>query len=120
MALLHPELVASEPVRTESRARTAAWSTPVEFFVEQLASGVAQSAAAFYPRPVIVRFSDFKTKLTLGVDRGSTIPAITPSSRPPSPRRGWTASRSLPTRSRVVGHLAVEDGTLGAFGETRR
>ena len=32
-----------------------------EFFVERLASGVGQIAAAFYPRPVIVRFSDFKT-----------------------------------------------------------
>jgi len=32
-----------------------------EFFVKELAEGIAQIAAAFYPREVIVRFSDFKT-----------------------------------------------------------
>ncbi|GMU74325.1 MAG: phosphoenolpyruvate synthase [Candidatus Campbellbacteria bacterium] len=37
------------------------WSDPVAFYVDHLTSGVATIAAAFYPRPVIVRFSDFKT-----------------------------------------------------------
>jgi len=32
-----------------------------EYFIKELAEGVAQIAAAFYPKPVIVRFSDFKT-----------------------------------------------------------
>jgi len=32
-----------------------------EFFVKELAEGIAHIAAAFYPKPVIVRFSDFKT-----------------------------------------------------------
>ncbi|MGB9743204.1 MAG: phosphoenolpyruvate synthase [Minisyncoccales bacterium] len=32
-----------------------------EHFVKELAEGIAQIAAAFYPKPVIVRFSDFKT-----------------------------------------------------------
>jgi pyruvate,water dikinase len=32
-----------------------------EFFVKELAEGIAQIAAAFFPKPVIVRFSDFKT-----------------------------------------------------------
>jgi len=32
-----------------------------EHFIKELAEGVAQIAAAFYPKPVIVRFSDFKT-----------------------------------------------------------
>jgi len=34
---------------------------PESYFVEKLAEGVAVIAGAFYPRPVIVRFSDFKT-----------------------------------------------------------
>ncbi|MCA8921151.1 MAG: phosphoenolpyruvate synthase [Planctomycetes bacterium] len=34
---------------------------PREYLVEQLAHGVGTLAAAFYPRPVILRFSDFKT-----------------------------------------------------------
>jgi pyruvate,water dikinase len=32
-----------------------------EYFVKELAEGIAQIAAAFYPKEVIVRFSDFKT-----------------------------------------------------------
>ena len=32
-----------------------------EYFVEKLSEGVGTIAAAFYPKPVIVRFSDFKS-----------------------------------------------------------
>jgi pyruvate,water dikinase len=66
MALLHPERV--EPsAAPEIQKRTAGWATPVEFFVDRLATGVAQIGAAFYPRPVIVRFSDFKTNEYAGL-----------------------------------------------------
>lgn len=34
---------------------------PREFFIRRLSEGIAQIAAAFYPKPVIVRTSDFKT-----------------------------------------------------------
>lgn len=61
MALLHPERVKEREVQAEIRARTAGAPSPPEFFVEQLASGLGQIAAAFWPRPVIARFSDFKT-----------------------------------------------------------
>ncbi|HVZ72796.1 MAG TPA: phosphoenolpyruvate synthase [Polyangia bacterium] len=60
MALLHPERLEAS-VAEAVRARAAAAPTPAEFFVSELANGVAQIAAAFHPRPVIVRFSDFKT-----------------------------------------------------------
>lgn len=40
---------------------TAAYPDKVQFFVEQLSQGIAMIAAAFYPRDVIVRMSDFKT-----------------------------------------------------------
>ncbi len=40
---------------------TAGYPSPKEFFVERLAEGVGTIAAAFYPRPVIVRLSDFKS-----------------------------------------------------------
>ena len=42
-------------------AVTFGYKDKKEFFVAKLAEGVAQIAAAFYPKPVIVRFSDFKT-----------------------------------------------------------
>jgi pyruvate,water dikinase len=40
---------------------TLAYQNKTDFYVEQLAFGIAQIAAAFYPKDVIVRFSDFKT-----------------------------------------------------------
>jgi pyruvate,water dikinase len=61
MALVHPERVQDPEALAEIKKRTATVSTATDFFVERLASGVAQIAAAFHPRPVIVRFSDFKT-----------------------------------------------------------
>src|SRR4030081_2520050 len=42
-------------------AQMAGYSTPVGFYVEKLAEGIAQIAAAFAPEPVIVRLSDFKS-----------------------------------------------------------
>jgi pyruvate, water dikinase len=44
----------------EIRSRIAE-EDPREFFVRRLSEGVARIAAAFYPKPVIVRTSDFKT-----------------------------------------------------------
>jgi pyruvate,water dikinase len=61
MALLHPEQVSDRAALAEIAARTQSYSSPAEFFVDRLAMGIAQIAAAFFPRPVIVRFSDFKT-----------------------------------------------------------
>ena len=61
MALAHPERISDPQVEAEVRHRTRAWSSPADFGVDRLATGVGQIAAAFYPRPVIVRFSDFKT-----------------------------------------------------------
>lgn len=41
--------------------RSRGWMSKTDFYVDNLAYGIAKIAAAFYPRPVIVRFSDFKT-----------------------------------------------------------
>lgn len=48
-------------LREEILRRSRGYATPREFFVEKLAEGVATIAAAFYPKPVIVRLSDFKS-----------------------------------------------------------
>jgi len=40
---------------------TVGYADKVQFFVDKLAQGVGMIAAAFYPKDVIVRFSDFKT-----------------------------------------------------------
>ncbi|MCW8400143.1 phosphoenolpyruvate synthase [Legionella sp. PATHC038] len=41
--------------------KTAAYASPVEYYIERLKEGIATIAAAFYPKPVIVRLSDFKS-----------------------------------------------------------
>ncbi len=48
-------------MRGEIKRRSRGYATPVDFFVEKLTEGVATIAAAFYPQPVIVRLSDFKS-----------------------------------------------------------
>jgi pyruvate,water dikinase len=60
MALVHPERITLEDrARIEERAR--GFASPREYFVRNLAEGAGTIAAAFYPKPVIVRLSDFKT-----------------------------------------------------------
>ena len=41
--------------------KTRGWSSRAKFYVDNLAYGIARIGAAFFPKPVIVRFSDFKT-----------------------------------------------------------
>lgn len=60
LALLNPE-TQDDDIQTEISRRTSHYSTPREFYVNTLASGVAMIAAAFHPHPVIVRMSDFKS-----------------------------------------------------------
>ena len=61
MALLQPERVADAGQRQEIHRLTAGHPSPAEYYVDLLAQGMARIAAAFYPRPVILRFSDFKS-----------------------------------------------------------
>jgi pyruvate,water dikinase len=70
MALAHPERVSDPDARARIRKLTAGYASPAELLVDRLASGVAQIAAAFHPRPVLVRFSDFKTNEYAGLVGG--------------------------------------------------
>ncbi len=61
MALAHPEKV-TDPAEREQIARlTRHFDDPKDFFIERLSEGIGTIAAAFHPKPVIVRLSDFKT-----------------------------------------------------------
>ncbi len=61
MALLHPEKV-TDPEATATIARlTRGYPDGETFFVERLSEGIGTIAAAFWPKPVVVRMSDFKT-----------------------------------------------------------
>ncbi len=61
MALAHPELVPDEKERAKVLELTRDHATPGDYFVDQLATGIGRIAASRWPRPVIVRMSDFKT-----------------------------------------------------------
>lgn len=61
MALLHPERVDDPNEQTEMEALIRHYPDGAAFFVEKLSEGVGTIAAAFYPKPVVVRLSDFKT-----------------------------------------------------------
>jgi pyruvate,water dikinase len=76
MALLYPERLKDRAVLAELRERVAGYRPAAEFFTTRLAMGVAQIAAAFYPRPVIVRFSDFKTNEYAGLLGGSDFEPV--------------------------------------------
>jgi pyruvate,water dikinase len=63
---IHPQAVLSYPnvppdLRREIESRCAAYADPKTFYVEKLAEGIATLGAAFAPKPVIVRLSDFKS-----------------------------------------------------------
>jgi len=60
MALAHPERISDKAVRAEVMAAAAGFDDPGGFFVTRLAEGISAIAAAFYPKPVVIRLSDFK------------------------------------------------------------
>jgi pyruvate,water dikinase len=63
---IHPKAlldfdILDTPLREQIAEAIAAYLTPRDFFVQRVAEGVATLAAAFAPKPVIVRMSDFKS-----------------------------------------------------------
>lgn len=70
MALAHPERVTDSAVRAEIVSLTAGFPSSREYFIRKLSEGAATIAAAFYPKPVIVRMSDFKTNEYAGLIGG--------------------------------------------------
>lgn len=61
MALLFPERISDPKTRRQIDKLISGYSDGADYFVSRLAEGIAMIAAAFYPRPVIVRTSDFKS-----------------------------------------------------------
>src|SRR5690606_32930361 len=63
---VHPKALldyASQDAATKAKidARIAGYASPVAFYVERLKEGIATIAASVFPKPVIVRLSDFKS-----------------------------------------------------------
>jgi len=51
----------TDEIKQEIDKRSAGYADPVSFYIEKLTEGIATLAAAFHPKPVIIRMSDFKS-----------------------------------------------------------
>ncbi|KPJ73499.1 phosphoenolpyruvate synthase [Parcubacteria bacterium DG_74_1] len=61
LALYHFKTLKDGKLKNRIEEITVGYEDKNQYFIDKLAEGIAQIAAAFYPKPVIVRFSDFKT-----------------------------------------------------------
>ena len=61
MALLYPEKVSDSNTRKDLETLYSNYADGADYFVRRLSEGVGTIAAAFWPKPVVVRLSDFKT-----------------------------------------------------------
>jgi pyruvate,water dikinase len=73
---VHPRAVLAYPdlgsdLKTAVEEHSAGYPDPVTFYVEKLAEGIATLGAAFWPKPVIVRLSDFKSNEYSSLTGGS-------------------------------------------------
>ncbi|SVA63080.1 uncharacterized protein METZ01_LOCUS115934 [marine metagenome] len=63
---IHPNAIVDflnldEELQLNIKEISAGYKSPTEFYISKLAEGISTIAAAFYPKPVIVRLSDFKS-----------------------------------------------------------
>ena len=66
MVGIHPKAILNvdampEAIKVVIKNRARGYASPKQFYIDKVAEGVATIAAAFYPKPVIVRTSDFKS-----------------------------------------------------------
>ncbi len=61
LALYHYEKIKDKKIKSEIDKLTFGYKDKKQYFIDELAEGISQIAAAFYPKDVIVRLSDFKT-----------------------------------------------------------
>jgi pyruvate,water dikinase len=73
MALIRFDSLPAGPIKEHIAHLTQRYPHKPDYFVERLAEGVGQLAAAFYPKDVIVRLSDFKTNEYAGLLGGESF-----------------------------------------------
>ncbi len=110
LALLRPEALSPED-RSAVERTTSGYEAPADYLVDRVAQGVGTLAAAFWPRPVIVRFSDFKTNEYAGLLGGAVFEPVEE-----NPMIGWRgASRYYHPDYRAGFELEVQ-----AIGRVRK
>jgi pyruvate, water dikinase len=73
MALVQYDSLKDEDAKRTIAELTRGYTDKTEYFVDRLARGLARIAAAFHPKPVIVRMSDFKTNEYAGLIGGAAF-----------------------------------------------
>jgi pyruvate,water dikinase len=73
MALVNFDGLKDEAAKQEIAALTAGYADKSEYFVDRLSRGLSRIAAAMWPKPVIVRMSDFKTNEYAGLVGGAAF-----------------------------------------------
>jgi pyruvate, water dikinase len=76
LALLQPEKVTNKTEREIINGLIKNYPNPADFFIQRLSEGVGTIAAAFYPRPVVVRLSDFKSNEYASLIGGSDFEPV--------------------------------------------
>ncbi len=76
LALIHYDQLEDSEAKKTIDILTTGYEKREDFFVDKLASGVATIAAAFYPKDVIVRMSDFKTNEYAGLIGGKQFEPV--------------------------------------------
>ena len=71
LALIHPERVTDSQARAEIEHLIRLYPDGQSFFVERLSEGIGTIAAAFWPKPVVVRMSDFRSNEYAGLVGGA-------------------------------------------------
>lgn len=84
MAFIDDHKITDKVVKQKIQQKTAAYDDQQDYFIEKLGQGVATIAAAFYPRPVLVRFSDFKSNEYRGLLGGDVFEPLEE-----NPMIGW-------------------------------
>lgn len=118
-------------IRAQIDGKMCGYPDPVTYYVERLAQGIATIAAAFHPRPVIVRLSDFKSNEYANLLGGREYEPLEENPMPGVPRCLALSVRGVPRlfRARVQGpqdhargdgsHQHQSDDSLRAYGRGR-
>jgi pyruvate,water dikinase len=84
LALLKTKELKNRETKEQIEKLTFGYKDKTKFFIDKLAEGVGRIAAAFYPKPVIVRFSDFKSNEYAGLVGGEDFEP-----KEANPMLGW-------------------------------
>jgi pyruvate,water dikinase len=87
MALLKFDQLKDQEAKKKIEELTAGYSNKEDYFVDKLAEGIAKITCAFYPKPVIIRLSDFKTNEYANLIGGKEFEPVED-----NPMIGWRGS----------------------------